>query len=150
MDNFYVGSDHGGYHLKELMKDYLDEMGINYTDIGAFSAEKSVDYPDIAREVCEKVYENKCMGLLICGTGIGMSIIANRRRGIRAALCLNETMAEYSKKHNNANILCMGERIIGSEVAKRILKTFIETKFEGGRHDRRLEKIEEFGSEDLK
>lgn len=146
-EHLYLGADHAGFPLKEVIKDHLDEKGINYTDLGTFS-EDSVDYPDIAREVAEKVYENKCMGILFCGSGVGMSMMANRRHGVRAALVTNETTAELSRRHNNANILSLGARLTEEDEAKKIVDTFLSTKFEGGRHARRVGKIEQYSEED--
>ncbi len=138
----YIGSDHAGYSLKEKLKPHVESLGHEVTDLGTFS-EDSVDYPDIAREVAEKVFENGgVLGILICGTGTGMCMAANKHVGIRAASCTDVKMAEYARSHNNANILCMGERILGDEeIAQQITKAFLETEFEGGRHERRVEKM---------
>lgn len=138
----YIGSDHGGYDLKQAVKKHLDEKGIDYTDLGCFSNDP-VDYPDVAREVCEKVYENDTFGILICGTGLGMSMAANRRKGIRAAVATNEEMAELARKHNNANVLCLGGRILNEELTVPIVDEFLGTEFEGGRHEGRVTKIDE-------
>ncbi len=138
----FIGSDHGGYYLKSKVLDYLAFRGFDAEDCGCFS-EESVDYPDFARAVTEKVINTeKSLGILICGTGIGISMAANKVDGIRAALCTNEVMAKYSKQHNDANILCLGARIIGLETAKSIVDAFLDAKFEGGRHARRVGKIE--------
>lgn len=138
----YIGSDHAGYRFKTIIKAHLDEHNNEVIDLGTFS-EDSVDYPDIAREVSEKVYENpESLGILICGTGTGMSIAANKSAGIRAASCTSEIMAQYARQHNNANVLCLGERILGDEnAARRIVDVFLTSEFEGGRHERRVEKI---------
>jgi ribose 5-phosphate isomerase B len=140
----YIGSDHAGYDLKEVLKKYMAEKQIKFIDLGCFSLE-SVDYPDIAREVCEKVVEEKnATGVLICGTGIGMMMSANKRPGIRAAVCTHELMAKMARLHNDANVLCLGSRVIGVELAKHILDIFLETEFEDeDRHKRRIAKMEE-------
>jgi ribose 5-phosphate isomerase B len=135
----YIGSDHGGYTLKEEIKKHLETQNISFEDCGTHSTD-SVDYPDNAKTLCEKISDNDT-GILICGTGIGISIAANKCNGIRAALCTNTTMARFTRLHNNANVLCMGERIIGIETAKSIVNTFLGTTFEGGRHERRVNKI---------
>jgi ribose 5-phosphate isomerase B len=135
-----VGSDHRGIEFKNFIIDCLHELGLEGKDFGSFSAE-SVDYPDIAESVGRAVAGGQCdYGILICGTGIGMSIAANKIRGIRAALCNDDFMAGRARLHNDANIICLGaER--GEEGVKDILKTFFFTQFEGGRHQRRLDKI---------
>ncbi len=137
----YIGSDHAGYHFKGVLKDYL-KSGHEVVDLGVFD-ESSVDYPDIAREVAEKVYENDhSFGILVCGTGTGMSIAANKHIGIRAASCTTEVMAQYARSHNNANVLCLGERILESEdEAKKIVDAFLGASFEGGRHEKRVKKM---------
>ena len=135
-----IGSDHGGFDLKdELIKTVLE--GHEVQDFGVFSAE-SVDYPDIAAPVCERVRSGEFeKGILICGTGLGMSIAANKVDGIRAAKCDDVYSAEMSRKHNDANVLCFGARVIGVERAKMIVKAWLASEFEGGRHLRRVEKI---------
>jgi len=135
------GSDHAGLWLKKVL---MERMGEDWQimDVGTREA-SSCDYPVYAGRVCEKVLELHCMGVLICGSGLGMSMTANRFRGIRAALCCNEYMARMSRKHNNANVLCMGERVIGVDLAGSIQDVFLETGFEGGRHAKRLDIIEE-------
>ncbi|MGM0501238.1 MAG: ribose 5-phosphate isomerase B [Bacillota bacterium] len=137
-----IGSDHGGYDLKEEIKELLDEKGIQYEDFGTDSPE-SVDYPDYATPLAEAVAEGKYdKGILICGTGIGMSIAANKVPGIRAALCHDVFSARATREHNDSNILTMGARIIGSELAKAIVDAWLSTDFDGGRHQRRIDKIE--------
>lgn len=138
----YIGSDHAGYEMKQVVKEYLGTLNQEFVDLGVFSTDTS-DYPDIAREVAEKVSENKnVFGILICGTGTGMSIAANKLRGVRAASVTNETMAEMARRHNDANIMAIGSRIIDNEMAKKLAKIFIETKFDGEeRHQRRVDKI---------
>jgi len=140
----YIGSDHAGYELKEILKKYLAEKEFKFLDLGAFSTD-SVDYPDIAREVAEKVVEEKnALGVLICGTGIGMMMAANKQPGVRAAVCTHELMAKMARMHNDANVLCLGSRIIGVELAEQILGVFLETVFEAEeRHERRIKKMEE-------
>ncbi len=137
-----IGSDHGGWELKEEIKKYLKNIAeIEVVDFGA-SGPESVDYPDFGRMVAEAVSEGRVdRGILICGTGIGMSIVANRYPRVRAALCHDHFTARMSRLHNDANILVMGERVIGKGVALDIVKTWLETEFEGGRHLKRLEKI---------
>lgn len=140
----YIGSDHAGFHLKEIIKTFLQQnMEAEVVDLGTFS-EESVDYPDYAREVCEKIIENGgSFGILICGTGIGMCMAANKHKGIRAVDAINEHMAEMSRKHNDANVLCLGGRMIEPELAKQIAKTFLMTQFENDdRHKRRISKLE--------
>ena len=136
-----IGSDHGGFRLKEEIKDYLRQQGVEHTDFGTYST-ASVDYPDIAQTVGEKVASGEFeRGILICGTGIGISIAANKVHGVRAALCGDVFSARMSREHNNANILALGERVTGSGLALMIVQTWLETEFAGGRHARRVEKI---------
>lgn len=139
----YLGSDHAGYRLKEVLQGYLKTLGHDPVDLGAFN-EETVDYPDFAREVSEKVYENKdSMGLLVCGSGTGMCMAANKHVGIRAASVTTPELAKYARSHNDANVLCLGARFIEEDVAREAAKVFFETKFEGGRHARRVQKIME-------
>ena len=142
--NLYIGSDHGGYEMKGELKDHLEAAGHDIVDLGTFS-EDSVDYPDVAREVCEKVLENPdAFGVLVCGTGIGMQMTANKLPGIRATVATDENMAEMSRRHNNANVLTRGGRTTSLEKAKAIVDAFLSAKFEEGeeRHVRRVGKIE--------
>ena len=133
-----IGSDHGGLHLKQILVELLVELGQEVDDHGCDS-EESVDYPTFAHSVCEKVNNGEAdAGILVCGSGIGMSIAANRFRKIRAALCHDEYTARMSREHNDANVLCLGERVIGSGVAKEIVKVWLATKFAGGRHQQRI------------
>ncbi len=136
-----IGSDHAGFFLKESLKRFLAERGFEVEDVGAFSSDP-VDYPDICESAVRKYEEGGYdFGILICGTGVGMSVAANKFRGIRAALCADPLTARLSRQHNDANFLCLGARIIGEELAKEIARVFLETPFEGGRHIPRLEKI---------
>lgn len=139
-----IGSDHGGLVLsKELIK-YIESDLKSISNIISFLPQEglSVDYPDYAKLVCEKLAESSnAFGILICGSGIGMSIAANRFRDIRAALCINEYMAKYARAHNDANVLCLGERVVGVGLARDILRSFVESAFEGGRHSKRIEKL---------
>lgn len=136
-----IGSDHGGYHLKEHIKKYLAGKGYEMLDIGTDS-EDSCDYPDYAYKLCSELVKGTAeKGILICGTGIGISIAANKCAGIRAALCNEVFGAKMSRQHNNANVLCMGERIVGVGTAELIVDTWLNTEFEGGRHARRVDKI---------
>lgn len=139
----YLGSDHGGFNLKECLQKYLQEQQYDVVDLGVFNGD-TADYPDIAREVCEKVLENHgALGILICGTGIGIQMTACKIKGIRAALCTNEYMAEMARRHNDANVLCLGGRVIGDDLAKNIVKTFLANEFDKEeRHVRRVGKIE--------
>ena len=136
----YIGCDHGGYQLKlELMK-YLDSNGFSYTDRGCNG--EAVDYPDIAEAVCKKVIESdENKGILLCGTGIGISMAANKIKGIRAALCADWFSAKYTRLHNDANVICMGGRTTGAGSAVEMLDVFLHTEFEGGRHAVRINKI---------
>lgn len=136
-----IGSDHGGYELKEHVKKHLEEKGIEVKDFGVFS-EESVDYPDCARPVCEAVLNGEAeRGILFCGTGIGISMAANKFNGIRAALCSDVFSAKMAKEHNNANIICLGGRVTGRELAFMIVDTFFDAEFRGGRHQTRIDKI---------
>jgi len=136
-----IGSDHAGFNLKEAVKGFLTEMGHTYEDLGCHD-NTSVDYPDFAFTVADGVVAGKFeQGILICGSGIGMSIAANKVDGIRAALCHDTFCAKGAREHNNANILCMGERVIGQGLAKEIVIAYLESEFEGGRHARRVEKM---------
>lgn len=136
-----IGCDHGGYELKNKIISLLQKEGMDVCDCGTFSLE-SVDYPDIAKVVCEKITEGSAeKGILVCGTGIGMSIAANKIKGIRCAHCTDTYSAAMAREHNNANVLAIGERITGDELAFCIVKTYLSTEFAGGRHSTRVEKI---------
>lgn len=140
---FVLGADHAGYEMKEKVKAFLEARDLSYMDLGTDS-EQSVDYPDLAKEVAQQVADsdNK-KGILICGTGVGMSIAANKIKGIRAAVCYNKEVAEYAIKHNNANIFCFGARQQDWPQVRNILKAILNPKieFEAGRHQRRVDKI---------
>ena len=137
-----IGSDHGGFELKEDLKAFLSELHVDVTDVGTHS-EASVDYPDYGREVARRVSTGEFeRGILICGTGIGMSMVANRFRGVRAALVHDLYTARLSRAHNDANLLVLGGRTMGKGLAREILRVWLETPFEGGRHARRVEKIQ--------
>ena len=138
-----IACDHGGFHLKEHIKKYLTEKGIEIVDHGTYN-EDSVDYPDFAEKLCKDITSGESgaeRGILICGTGIGISIAANKCKGIRAALCADVFSAKMSREHNNANVLCMGERTTGVGLAEMITDAWLETEFAGGRHQRRIDKI---------
>ena len=135
-----IGSDHAGYALKCEMIKHLEEKGVEFIDCGCNG--ESVDYPDIAEKTCEKVTSGEAdKAILICGTGVGISMAANKVHGIRAACCSDHFSAKYTRLHNDANVLCMGGRVIGAGLAAEIVDVFLDTEFEGGRHARRVEKI---------
>lgn len=137
-----IGSDHGGYEYKEQIVSHLKEKGYECVDVGTYSTD-SCDYPVIARAVATKITTGEAdRGILICGTGIGMSIVANKVKGIRAALCGDTFSARASRAHNNSNVLCLGERVIGINLAMDIVDIWLESKFEGGRHQRRVDMME--------
>lgn len=136
-----LGSDHGGVHLKATIKEHLLSQGHDVKDLGTHT-EESCDYPDISRVVAKDVLEGDSeVGILVCGTGIGIGIAANKVKGIRAALCHDTFSAHAAREHNNANILTMGERVIGPSLALEIVDVFLRSKFEGGRHQNRIDKI---------
>lgn len=136
-----IGSDHGGFELKEVIKAHLIERGLKFIDIGPQS-NQSVDYPEFAHKLCEKIQSNECgCGILCCGTGIGMSMAANKHKGIRAACCSEPYSARLTRLHNDANVLCMGARVVGPGLALDIVDQFLDTGFEGGRHIRRVEAV---------
>ncbi len=138
-----IGSDHAGFFLKEKIKDYLCSEGIEVIDVGT-NSHVSVDYPEFAAKVIEILLQGKAeRGILICGTGLGMSIAANRFPGIRAALCHEPFSAKMARRHNNANVLVLGGRLVGDGMAIEIVKTFLTEPFEGGRHERRLQLLEQ-------
>lgn len=136
-----IGSDHGGYELKEQLKNHLEEKGISFIDVGCDG--ESCDYPDYAKKVAEKILSGECEnGILCCGTGIGISIAANKFRGIRAALVSEPVSARLAKEHNNANILCLGGRVTGATLAAACVDAWLEAAFLEGRHAIRVGKIE--------
>jgi ribose 5-phosphate isomerase B len=136
-----LGADHGGYHLKNEIKAYLESIGMEYEDLGC-DCDQSVDYPDYALPVAERVASGEFdRGILICGTGIGMTIAANKVKGVRCALVHDLFSAKATREHNDSNVLAMGERVIGPGVALEIVKVWLGTEFSGGRHTRRIEKI---------
>jgi ribose 5-phosphate isomerase B len=137
-----ISCDHGGFELKDKLVSYLEDKSVALLDLGVHAAE-SVDYPDKAHAVAEAVLSNRAdFGIIICGTGIGVSMAANRHRGIRAALCTDPYMARMSRAHNDANVLCLGGRVVGPSLAEDIVDAFLAGAFDGGRHARRVEKIE--------
>lgn len=137
-----LGCDHGGFELKNAIKEHLEERGFEVKDFGIYEL-KSVDYPEIALKVGQSVASGECeLGILVCGTGIGMSLAANKIKGIRAAACSETFSAEFTRRHNNSNILCLGGRVIGPGVACSMVDLFVDTPFEGGRHQRRVDQIE--------
>ena len=136
-----MGCDHGGFALKEHLKSYLEEKGYQVEDCGCHSTE-SVDYPVYGKAAAQAVAEGRCQyGIVICTTGIGISITANKVKGIRCALCSDPLSAELTRRHNNANMLAMGAGIVGTNLAERIVDTFLSAQFEGGRHERRVNLI---------
>lgn len=139
-----IGTDHAGFRVKEAIKSFLMQKGYKVIDNGTYS-EDSVDYPDFAKKVAQDILNNEAdYGILLCGTGIGMSIAANKFKGIKAALCLLPKMASLSRMHNDANVLVLPGRLIGIDLALWIVEAFLESEFEGGRHEERVKKIEEF------
>jgi len=138
-----LGSDHGGYKLKETIKEHLHAKGIDVVDYGT-NSEESVDYPKYGQLVAEAVASNECdYGIIVCGTGLGISIAANKVKGIRAAVVSDTFSAEMSKAHNNANILALGDRVVGKGLALKIVDVWLDTEFESGRHQRRVDGIKE-------
>ena len=138
-----IGCDHGGYELKQAVMKYLDSKGLEYKDFGTYTTD-SCDYPIYGKAVAEAVAKGECeKGIVICGTGIGISIAANKVKGVRAALCGDCYSAEYTRLHNDANVLAMGARVLGEGLALKIVETFLTTEFEGGRHARRVALIHE-------
>ena len=136
-----ISSDHAGFEVKELIKELLIKSKISIIDLGPLS-NKSVDYPDYAKKVSNRVSKKKSdIGILVCGSGTGMAISANKMKGIRAAVGYNVKSTQLSRQHNNANILCLGARLTKRKVIKKIVSVFLSTKFEGGRHKRRIKKI---------
>ena len=144
---FYIATDHAGFHYKEQVKEYILSKGIEIIDLGPDSADR-VDYPDYGKKCAEAVKNDEgSFGIIICGTGIGISMAANKVEGIRAALCHDAYTATMARAHNDAQILAFGERVVGMGVVQSMIDAFIETKFEGGRHAGRVEKINEIDRE---
>lgn len=138
-----LASDHGGLQLKTQVADYLKQLGHEVVDFGTNSLD-SCDYPDFAYPAAKAVAGGMCeRGILVCTTGIGVSMVANKVKGVRCALCLNEDMAKMTRLHNNANMIAMGQKYVSWEVAKQIVDNFLNTQFEGGRHEQRVNKIEQ-------
>jgi len=137
----YIGSDHAGYPLKKILLGALHEWGVGFEDLGCFSEEKA-DYTEFATAVCDKAAAPPNRGLLVCGTGLGMSIMGNRRRGIRAALCHDVFSAKMARAHNDSNVLCLGARVIGHGAALEVLRAWLDTPFEGGRHAERIARFD--------
>lgn len=136
-----IGCDHAAYNLKQKLIPYLQEKGWDVIDVGTDSPD-SCDYPVFASRVCENIQNDTCeLGILICGTGIGMSMAANKHRGIRAAVCSDTFSARATRLHNNANVLCFGERVVGYGLACELLDAFLDTEFEGGKHQKRVDML---------
>ena len=141
MKKIFISSDHAGYKLKELIKNHLDKKKITYADLGP-NNDRRVDYPDYAHKVAKKVKTNKNhIGILVCGSGMGMNIAANRHKNVRAAQCFNLKSTKLSRLHNDANIITLGSRLLTKKNALRYVGIFLNTKFEGGRHTKRIKKI---------
>ena len=140
MTSIIIGSDHGGFNLKQAIIEYLKNKSLNVVDLGCYNAE-SCDYPVIAKSVAEKVLADSSRGILVCGTGIGVSIAANRYKGIRASHCTDTFTARMTRMHNDSNILCLGERTTGVGLALDIVDIWLNTSFEGGRHQKRIDMI---------
>ena len=137
-----LAADHGGFELKEAVKAHLEELGLEYIDFGTHSTD-SVDYPDMAVPACDAVVSGQCeKALLFCGTGVGISMAANKIKGIRACCCSDSFSCEYTRRHNDANVLALGAGITGPNLAKRIVEVFLNTGFEGGRHARRVGQLD--------
>lgn len=144
-----LGADHGGYELKESIKKYLEEKGVEYKDFGTYTPE-SVDYAAIAQRTCLSVVNGECeKAILCCGTGIGISMAANKVKGIRAACCSDYFSAKFTRLHNDANALCLGGRVVGAGLALELVDVFINTEFEGGRHQRRVDQIAQIENGDI-
>jgi len=139
---FYIATDHAAFRIKDSVKEIVESLGATIVDLGP-DCDDRVDYPDFAHKLCSSVLGDEgSFGILICGTGIGMSLAANKHQGIRAALCHDGYTAQMAREHNDANVICFGERVVGLGVIESILKGFIDSSFEGGRHQDRVKKIE--------
>lgn len=142
-----VGTDHRGYHIRSKLVDLLERLGHEVDDVGTFS-EGAVDYPDVAAQVAQKVSHGEVdRGVLVCGTGLGMAIAANKFHGVRAAPCHDDLTAEMSRRHNDSNVLCLSSDLLGERLIDRMVELWLSTPFEGGRHARRIEKIDELERE---
>jgi len=140
----YIGADHAGFNLKEELKKYLEELGYQYEDLGNKKLDPQDDYPDFALEVAQKIAETGEKGIIVCGTGVGSCMAANKVKGVRAALCWDDFTALQSREHTDANVLCLGGKVVDLETAKKIVRIWLEAEFSGKeRHARRLEKIKE-------
>jgi len=145
-----IGADHGGFELKEKIRKFLEKEGLDNKDFGAYSTDR-VDYPNIAKKICKEVQEGKCeKGILICRSGYGMAMVANKFKGIRSAPCFCTRAAQFSRMHNNSNVLSLGADYITTEEAFKIVKVWLETDFEGGRHQERLDLVTEIENENMK
>jgi ribose 5-phosphate isomerase B len=144
MEKIIIGSDHAAFSMKEFVKGLLSSKGFDVVDVGPHNEDRC-DYPDYATALAKEVVARKCLGVLLCGSGIGVSIVANRYRGIRAALCRSPYDAEMSKKHNDANVLCLGARVNSEHEIGEIVDIWLATSFEGGRHSDRLKLFEKIG-----
>lgn len=145
-----IGSDHGGYELKEELKKVLEEKGLEYKDCGAYSTDR-VDYPIVAKEVSKSVASKECeRGILICRSGYGMAMVANKFKGVRSAPCFCTRAAQFSRLHNDTNVLSLGADYVTVDEAKEILNTWLETEFEGGRHKERLDLVADIEAENMK
>ena len=143
----YIGSDHAGLSLKETIKTYFESNNIKYIDVNLNVTDSACDYPDIALKLCDAVTKDiKNIGILVCGTGVGMAIAANKIRGIRAVCASDSFSVKYSRLHNNANVLCLGGRVIGGGLGLELVNIFLNVQFEGGRHIKRLDKIKNLES----
>ncbi len=141
MQKIAIGADHAGFEYKELLKKWLEKSGYSVKDFGTYSTE-SADYPDFAHPVASSVEKNEFdLGVLVCGSANGVAITANKHQGVRAALCWNEELASLARQHNNANVLCLPARFVDVTLAEKILDRFLHSSFEGGRHERRVNKI---------
>ena len=139
-----ITSDHAGVELKEELVEFIESMGHSVKDLGPFNTD-SIDYPDYAQKMCKTVVDKESdLGIAICGTGVGMSMACNKVPGIRASLCSESYSAKLTRQHNNSNVLCLGARVIGVELAKDIVEEYLKAEFEGGRHQRRIDKLENF------
>ncbi len=144
MNKILITSDHGGFELKEHLKDVLAKLNYEAVDLGTYDT-KSVNYPEFGHKLAQKIANKEFeKGIALCGSGIGISISINRHKGVRGALVDSVTLARLSRQHNNANVLCLGGRIIGKDLAEDIVKTFLTTEFEGGRHQTRIEMLDNF------